>query len=92
MRNQFVAMVMAAVAMQKMFRTRAPAAFNAGEFAEQSRPTSYAKKTGLTVAANKRAAIKSKNRAKHRAASATAKKPRSVRLVPPLARYFSGWV
>lgn len=51
-------MAMAAAAVQQMFRTRAIAAFNAG----------HAKKTGLTVAAAKRAAIKAKNRAKHRAA------------------------
>lgn len=68
MRNPFVALAMAAVAMQQMFRSRAMAAFNSGAFVEQSRPTSYAKKTGLTTAAAKRASIKAKNRAKHRAA------------------------
>ena len=68
MRNPFVAMAMAAVAMQQMFRTRALAAFSSGAFVEQGRPTSYAKKTGLTTAASKRAAIKAKNRARHRAA------------------------
>ncbi|MFA5027018.1 MAG: hypothetical protein WC713_04025 [Candidatus Methylomirabilota bacterium] len=68
MRNPFVAMALAAVAMQASFRAAAFNAFNNGEFSDPSRPTSYAKKTGLTVAASKRAAIKSKNRAKHRAA------------------------
>lgn len=32
------------------------------------RPTSYARKTGLTVASAKRAAVKAKNRAKHKLA------------------------
>lgn len=68
MRNPFVAMALAAVAMQQMFRTHAMAAFKSGAFVEQDRPTSYAKKTGLTTAAAKRAAVKAKNRAKHRAA------------------------
>ena len=68
MRNPFISMALAAVAMQQMFRAKAFAAFNAGEFVEQDRPTSYARKTGLTVAAAKRSAIKAKNRSKHRAA------------------------
>ena len=66
MRNPFVAMAMAAVAMQQMFRMRAIAAFNNGVFVESGRPTSYAKKTGLTVASSKRVATKAKNRARHR--------------------------
>lgn len=68
MRNPFVAMAMAAVAMQQMFKARAMAAFNKGAFVEAARPSSYAKKTGLTTAAAKRAAIKAKNRARNRAA------------------------
>lgn len=60
MRNPFVAMAMAVVAAQ--------AAFKAGGYVEQDRPTSYAKKAGLTTAAVKRAAIKAKNRASHCAA------------------------
>lgn len=67
MRNPFVAMAMAAVAMQQAFKVRALAAFNNGDYIEQDRPTSYARKTGLTNSAVKRAAIKAKNRAKHRA-------------------------
>lgn len=68
MRNPFVAMAMAVVAAQEAFKGRALAAFKAGGYVEQDRPTSYAKKTGLTVAAAKRAAVKAKNRARHRAA------------------------
>lgn len=34
----------------------------------EERPTSYARKTGLTVAASKRASVKAKNRAKHKLA------------------------
>lgn len=68
MRNPFVAMAMAVVAAQQMFKSQALAAFKAGGYVEQDRPTSYAKKTGLTVAAAKRAAIKAKHRARHRAA------------------------
>lgn len=64
MRNPFVAMAMAVVAAQDSFAAHALAAFKVA----QERPTSYAKKTGLTVAAAKRAAIKAKNRAHHRAA------------------------
>lgn len=70
MRNPFISMALAAVAMQQAFKVRAIAAFNSGAFAVQDRPSSYAKKTGLTVAAVKRAAVKAKNRAKHRAAVA----------------------
>ena len=68
MRNPFVAMAMAVVAAQEAFKGHALAAFKAGGYVEQDRPTSYAKKTGLTVAAAKRAAAKAKNRARHRAA------------------------
>lgn len=68
MRNPFVAMAMAVVAAQQMLKSQMLAAFRAGEYVEQTRPTSYAKKTGLTTAAAKRAAIKTKNRARHRAA------------------------
>jgi len=68
MRNPFVAMALAVVAAQASFKAHALAALNAGGYVAQDRPTSYAKKTGLTVAAAKRAAIKAKNRAHHRAA------------------------
>ncbi len=68
MKNPFVAMALAAAAAAQMFRGRAIAAFNNGAFVEQMRPTSYAKKTGLTTAAAQRAALKAKNRAKHRRA------------------------
>lgn len=68
MRNPFVAMAMAAATVLQASRTRVLAAFNRGVFVEAAPPTSYAIKTGLTVAAAKRAATKTKNRAKHRAA------------------------
>ncbi len=68
MKNPFVAMALAATAAAQMFRSQALAAFRSGAVVEQTRPTSYAKKTGLTTAASKRAAIKAKNRARHRAA------------------------
>lgn len=68
MKNPFVAMALAAAAAAQMFRSQALQAFRGGAFVEQDRPTSYAKKTGLTVAAAKRAAVKAKNRARHRAA------------------------
>lgn len=68
MRNPFIAAALAVVAMQQAFKVKALATFNNGGLVEQDRPTSYAKKTGLTIAASKRAALKAKNRAKHRAA------------------------
>lgn len=68
MKNPFVAMALAAAAAAQMFRSQALQAFRGGAFVEPDRPSSYAKKTGLTTAAVKRAALKSKNRAKHRRA------------------------
>lgn len=68
MRNPFIAAALGVMAMHHAFKAKAIAAFNSGDHIEQGRATSYAKKTGLTIAAAKRAAIKAKNRAKHRAA------------------------
>ncbi len=71
MRNPFIAMALAAAASVQMFRNMKIMAFNNGEYADPQRPTSYARNTGLTVAQSKRAAIKAKNRAKHRRACKT---------------------
>lgn len=68
MRNPFVAMALAAAAVRAMVRSTAIARFQSGQFIDPVRPTSYARKTGMTVASAKRAAIKAKNRARHRAA------------------------
>lgn len=69
MKNPFVAVALAAVAAANAMRVQTIAAFRAGDFVvEQPRPASYARKTGLTTASVKRAAIKAKNRARHRAA------------------------
>lgn len=69
MKNPFVAMATAALAAQQMLRSKIFAAFSRGEIlADIQRPTSYARKTGLTVAAAKRMAKKEKNRRRHRLA------------------------
>ena len=68
MKNPFLNMAMASMAAAELLRSRALQAFKAGVFVEPDRPRSYAKKTGLTTAAVKRAAIKARNRAKHRRA------------------------
>lgn len=64
MRNPFVAMALAAVAASTMFRSRVLS----GEITVDARPSSYAKKSGSTNAAVKRAARKARNQARHRAA------------------------
>lgn len=69
MRNPFVALAVAAMAQLQAVRSQAILAFNRGEFSPtDDRPSSYSRKTGMTVAAAKRAAVKAKNRARHRAA------------------------
>lgn len=68
MRNPFIALALAAVATRNLIKASAIQAFNRGEFVAQGRPTSYAKKSGLTTSAAKRASVKAKNRARHRAA------------------------
>lgn len=68
MKNPFLNMAMASLAAAQLLRSRALQAFKAGVFVEPDRPRSYAKKNGLTTAAVKRAAIKARNRAKHRRA------------------------
>lgn len=68
MRNPFIAMALAAAAAAQIFRSQALQAFRGGAFVEPDRPSSYAKKTGLTTAAVKRAALKAKNRARNKRA------------------------
>lgn len=68
MRNPFVAMALAAAASIAAFRNQAIQNFNSGVYAEPIRPTSFARKTGMTTAGSKRAATKARNRARHRAA------------------------
>lgn len=68
MKNPFVVMAMAAVAMQQMFRDQALMSFQAGNFIAATQQPTHRKNSGLTVAGAKRASIKAKNRAKHRAA------------------------
>lgn len=71
MKNPFIAMAMAmameAVAMQQAFRSQALAAFNRGEFSDDTSVGGYRKNPVGTVAQAKRAAIKAKNRARNRA-------------------------
>lgn len=67
MKNPFIAMAMAAVAMQQAFWSQSLAAFNRGEFSDDTGVGGYRKHPAGTVAQAKRAAIKAKNRARNRA-------------------------
>lgn len=68
MRNPFIAAALAAAALSSSIKAQIMSAFQCGDFVEPGRPMSYAKKIGTTVAASQRAALKTKNRAKHRRA------------------------
>ena len=61
MRNPFVAMALAAAASIAAFRNQAIQNFNSGNYVPSVRPTSFARKTGMTVAGSKRSATKARN-------------------------------
>ena len=64
MRNPFVMMALAASAAVAAFRSQVLS----GATLVIAKPTKYARKNGLTVAAGKRAAVKRRNVLRHRAA------------------------
>ncbi|OIR02585.1 hypothetical protein GALL_152990 [mine drainage metagenome] len=65
MRNPFVAMALAAAALASSLREKAILEFHKGEWVAP--PTATTRKRGTSVAQAKRAAIKAKNRQRHRA-------------------------